>query len=673
MKTIKAQKSWIALFAVVVLLAACKGETPTAPPSGGGGPPGGTPPPSNAVVTIATSNPDPVIDSSVVITVTATLNGQPVPNGTGVEFVATGGVFDSGSSSTIIKTTTNGVATATLTSSTPGLIRVSATVNNVTRSVDVNFRDRVTPPTPPSTAPTITSVTPAIGRPSGGQTIRITGANFRTPLKVLFDVGQPTAVEAFVVNSTSTTIDVVTPAVNIGVDQQLVSDVIVIVEAGSTSEQRVESTGAFTFRNEILTPRISTATPNSGPVTGDTRVTIIGDGFQAPVQILFGAAEARVVNVNFSEIIVMSPAGRDTSDTGSGAVLGPVSITVRNINSQTSATLNNGFRYINAMQITAVGPTEGPFTGGTRVSIDGVGFVAPVAVAIGGVAATPISVSGTKVIAITSGRAITTCADIAGTTSVTNIVNGDQATGPDFTFRVPKPAIIDINDVDGPPLSPGDAVEVIVANAIAGVNRIKIGTTTVFITSSTFNPDGTATFLVTLPTNFDFNTETCTVGGVAGEREVPLVVDVTYTNVQTTCADTVDDALTIQPCDPAPCPCVLPPPPPPAEVEQTTPVPPLCADAGVVDDADPATGSATITFSNTGGQTLTILRGLITGANAADFTVTPNGISVPGGGSGSFTVTFNPSALGARTASVNFTTNDSDEASINVCLEGTGN
>jgi hypothetical protein len=662
----RARKSWIALFAILVLLAACKGESPTAPPTGGGGPPGGTPPPSGATLTLVASNTEPVVDSSVVLTATATLDGQPVPNGTAVEFSATDGVFDGGTESTIIKTTTNGVATATLTNSDVGTVRVAATVNNVTRTVDITFKAQPTTPPTPSTAPVITSISPPVGRPSGGQTIRITGKNFRSPVKVLFDIGTPTPVEAFIVSSSETAIDVITPGVDLGAGQQLEADVIVITEAGSAAEQRVESTGGFIFRNEQLTPRISTATPNSGPVTGDTRVTIFGDGFQAPVQVLFGAAEARVVSVNFSEIIVMSPAARDTSDNGSGAVTGPVAITVRNINSQTSATMNDGFRYINAMQITAAGPTEGLFTGGTRVSIDGVGFVAPVAVSIGGVAALPVSVSGTKVIAITSGVDVTSCSDVTGPIAVTNVVNGDSATGPTFTYRVPKPAIVFVTDVNGLPLLPGEQIDVLVANAIPGVNRIKINDATAFVTSSTFNPDGTATFRATLPTNFEFDTEPCSVGGIQGERAVPLLADVTYLNVQTTCADTVEDAITITPPDTS---CVLPPPP---EVVLSDPPPPACADAGNVDDVDPAVGTASITFSNTGGQPLTVIRGPITGTNASDFTVSPSGLTINPGQSGTFTVTFNPAAVGPRSASVNFTTNDADEGSIDVCLQGNG-
>lgn len=654
------------MIAVVVLLGACKGESPTAPPTGGGTPPGGTTPPSGVTLTLTTSNTDPLIDSSVVITATATQNGQPVPNGTAVEFETTDGTFDATAQlQKVVKTTTNGVATVTLSSSTAGTIRVSAAVNNVARTVDVTFRDRPVVPPQPGTAPTITSVTPAIGRPAGGQTIRITGTNFKAPLRVLFSIGAASPIEGFVVNATDTTIDVVTPAVNVGAGQQIVSDIIVISEAGTTREQRATRATAFTFRNDTLTPRVSTATPNSGPVVGGTRVTIIGDGFQAPVQVLFGTAEARVVTVSFSEIIVESPPARDTAPDGSGAVTGQVDISVRNINSQTVVTLSNGFAYKNAVQITAVGPTEGPFTGGSRVTIDGTGFVAPVAVVIGGLAAQPVFVSGSRIIAITSGVALTSCADVPGTTAVTNIVNGDTATGPPFIFRVIKPAIVSVVDVDGPPTNPGESVNVLVANALPGTNRITIGGRTVFITGSS-TTDGLTTFNVTLPNNFTFPTAACTVGGVTGTREVPINLDVTYLNVPTTCTDTAAQALTI---DPTTAGCVVPPPP----NAQITPVTPPCANMGNVPEAGTATGTTTFTVTNTGGQPLVISNvAVISNTNTTTLTVAPTSSTVAPQASQTFTVTADPASAAPFGGTIRVNSNDPDTPALDFCFTGNG-
>jgi IPT/TIG domain len=658
----------LALIALLLVFAGCKGESPTAPPPGGSNPPGGgTPPPTGVTLSLNASNTDPLVDSTVTVTATVAQDGQPVPNGTAVEFSTSNGTFLDTATNTTIRTTTNGVATATLTSATAGASRITATVNNVTRTVDVTFRPRsVNPPVTP-TSPTITSITPNIGRPSGGETIRITGTNLRGPVRVLFDVGGALPVEGFVVSRSDTAIEVVTPAVNLGAGQQLVSRVTVITEAGSTTEQRVDVAAGFTFRNESLTPRVSTATPNSGPVVGGTRVTIIGDGFQAPVQVLFGSAEARVIEVRYAEIIVEAPAGRDTSPDGTGPVTGPVDITIVNINSQTRVTLAGGFRYVAAMQITAVGPTEGLFTGGTRVTIDGNGFVAPVAVTIGGIAAQPIFVSGTRIIAITSPVAVTSCADVSGPIAVTNISNGDSAAFvTPFTFRVLRPLI---SNVVPPAVLPGETVTVTVANAQPGTNRITLGDRVVFATP-VFLPDGSATFTITVPTNLTFATQACTLNGGTGTQQIPLSLSVTYLNVQTGCTDTVANAVTINPCNPMPCPCVTPP--------NAVVSPAACPAVNVmtpnpVASAGAATATSQLSVTNTGSQPLTLTSIAPTGSPVnAVFSVTlPGTNTILPGQTVNVTVVADPAAPGAYSGTIRVTTNDPDTPNIDVCFSGT--
>ncbi|HEY0160377.1 MAG TPA: IPT/TIG domain-containing protein [Thermoanaerobaculia bacterium] len=669
-------KLLLALFALLLILGACKGESPTAPPTGGGGGGGGTPnpPPTTFDMSLTASNASPVVDSTSIITATVTQNGNPAPNGTAVEFASNGGALDGGGRS-IIKTTNNGVASVTLTSTVPGAVVVQAVVANVSRNVTVTFRAATVPPVPPVTAPSIESITPAIGRPQGGELIRITGKNFKAPVRVLFDVGAALPLEGFVVSVSDTLIEVISPAINLGTGQQLAATITVITQAGTATETSIVRTGAFTYRNEQLVPVISTASPNSGPVTGGTRVTIFGEGFQAPVQVLFGTAEARVINVDFNQIIVEAPTARDTSPDGSGAVVGPVDITVRNIQSATSAVITAGFAYKAALQITAAGPGSGPFTGGTRVEIDGIGFIGPVSVVIrtaeGDVALQPINVSGTRIIAITPAVAIENCEGLDGPIIVTNIINGDQAEGPSFRFDVPQPIIIDIDPDEDGIVTEGDSIEVTVANAQSGLARFRIGNRAVFPTATSFDPaTGNATYTIAVPFNLDFPTETCSIGGAEGERDVELTVDVTYENIATGCEDTATDALTIEPEDPS---C------------QTDPFSNATVTVNPENDADCAnpgggagttvgeSSTATITFSNTGTAPLTVSAATPTGANAGDFSVTPPQRTVAAGASQNFTVTFTPTATGARNANVSFTTNDPDNGTIVVCLQGTGN
>ncbi|MBV8520407.1 MAG: IPT/TIG domain-containing protein [Acidobacteria bacterium] len=677
MRTIRQRSYWVALMALLFLFAACKGESPTAPPATGTGNTGGTgtTPPTNVSLSLTTSNANPLVDSDSVITATVTQNGQPVPNGTAVEFVTNNGVFKDVNGTSTIRTTTNGVATVTLTATTATTAHVVATVNNVSRSVDVTFSIQPTTPPPANTAPTISSITPNVLLPSGGQTIHIVGTNFTAPLRVLFDVGRPLPVEGSIVGSTATTIDVLTPAVDLGAGQQLNATVKVITQAGTAAEQS-SNTAPVTFQNAVLTPVVYTATPNSGPIDGGTRVTIVGEGFQSPVQVLFGTAEARVLDVKFSQLLVEAPAARDTSSNGGSAVTGPVNITVINMNANQSSTLTNGFSYKNKMQITTVRPASGPATGGTEVTIDGTGFNQPLQVTIGGLLATIINVSGSEIIVRTPAIPIP-CQNLPAQIFVTNTDNGDNDVYGDapnetgFTFLAVNPAIVSTSA----PVHPGDNLTVVVNNPGVGPLgtasiRFTLNGGTLLPSPATINTGtGAQTFTVAVPTTgFTFPTINCTTGGNPGTQLGPLDVPLVFQNATTGCTDTV--TVRILPPDPNPCVQA------PAVATVTNPSTTSCPGLNF-GDVPQASGSSTqnITITNTapsGAQNLTITGGNVT-SGGADFSIlTPFPVTIPPGTSGDITVQFDPSATGTRTGNVRLTTNDPTHPEINVCVSGNG-
>lgn len=82
----------------------------------------------------------------------------------------------------------------------------------------------------------------------------------------------------------------------------------------------------------------------------------------------------------------------------------------------------------------------------------------------------------------------------------------------------------------------------------------------------------------------------------------------------------------------------------------------------------------TFTICNTGTAALTLSgTPVINGTNASDFTVsTAPASSVAAGASTDFTITFNPSAVGTRTATVSIASNDSDEGTYTFSIQGTG-
>jgi hypothetical protein len=95
-------------------------------------------------------------------------------------------------------------------------------------------------------------------------------------------------------------------------------------------------------------------------------------------------------------------------------------------------------------------------------------------------------------------------------------------------------------------------------------------------------------------------------------------------------------------------------------------------DFGNVDVAA-GTNINTFTIQNIGSTSLSVGAISITGAHASDFTVTATpASSVSASSSTTFNITFNPSAVGLRTASVSIVNGDSDENPYNFNVQGTG-
>ncbi|HEX8153683.1 MAG TPA: IPT/TIG domain-containing protein [Thermoanaerobaculia bacterium] len=677
---IRQSKSVIALLAVLALFTACKGESPTAPPPTTG-PGGGSTPPTGATITLAVANPSPVAGSSTTVTATVTVGGQPAPNGTAVEFVSnsTSLTLDGAAGTSTIKTTTGGTTSVTVTSTVAGTYTVTAFVGSTSQSTTITFRAPTTVPTPPSTAPTITSVSPLVGRPTGGEQVTIRGTNLRGPVRVVFDFGGGIVKDALILSATETQIVVMSPPIDLAAAQTRNATIRVFTQVGTATETVTSVVEPFVYQSETLTPRITTLSPASGRPEGGTEVAIIGDGFQGPVQVFFGAAEAQVLRVEFDRIIVVAPPSRNTSTDGTGPVSGPVPVTVINVNSATRVTLADAFRYTPNMQITAVRPLIGPSTGGTDVTIDGVGFEDPVQVLfeIGGgrfVEATVIRVSGTQIVV----RTLPTGAPCSGgpaAITVRNVSTAATATAPNpFTFVAVSPTITAIT---GSPVQPGGSIAVTVANpgvgplGTANVRFTVNGVTIIPSPNVVTNGSATQTFTVAIPTSgFTFPLVACTTGsGTEGTRLGPVDVAVAFNNVTTGCLDTVANGVRVTP-DPATNPCLQGP-----VAILVSPAGGACAAAPNATVAPDVTTSTNITIRNTtDARPLNITGVTVTGANASEFSVQPTSASnIAAGASQNFQVNFNPSTVAnGKTANVTFTTNSTVTPTITVCVTGNG-
>jgi len=164
---------------------------------------------------------------------------------------------------------------------------------------------------------------------------------------------------------------------------------------------------------------VSSVSPNLGDSAGGQTVTILGGGFAQPVRVTFGGAAATVRSVTSTQIVVVTPSAAAAGVPVTVGQTASVSVMVTNhVNqvNQQSDSIDKGFTYAvgggggGQPSVFAVSPASGTNEGGTRVTITGTGFVAPVQVFFGtgssassfnGVEATVLSVTPTQIVAIT--------------------------------------------------------------------------------------------------------------------------------------------------------------------------------------------------------------------------------------------------------------------------------
>src|SRR5262249_17877117 len=135
-----------------------------------------------------------------------------------------------------------------------------------------------------------------------------------------------------------------------------------VVKAFNISGLVSVASNEVSVRMPVFAPSITSISPVGGPTTGGTTVAITGSNFLNGATVRFGVAAA--VNV------VVPNASTITATTPSGAA-GPQSVTVTNPGGQ-FAILVNGFTYSANTGVpptlSAVSPSTGPSTGGTRIT-----------------------------------------------------------------------------------------------------------------------------------------------------------------------------------------------------------------------------------------------------------------------------------------------------------------
>ena len=415
----------LAAIAAAGLMAGCSADSPG--PTGTPAPGPGT---NGLAITLQANPTNPIQGNCSLITATATQNGAPVPAGTSVSLSSTFGTFAQNGLQTISLLTSNGAATTAICSNTVGPATVTGKVTigtkSATGSTSVNFQDNGVP-----TGPFVSiCASPHTGPVSGGTAVTISGGGFGTNtanVRVFFRSGGVVH-QGIITALTDSTINVITPAFPELAGLPATAVEVDVLLNGVT----LASQGCFTYTSDNQ-PIVTAILPASGTKVGGTRVTIVGSGFSAPVQVFFGGTlEAQVVSVSSTEIVAITPPanaqGPNTTFPQN------VDVTVKNVNCSGTACTSPAvtFTYTVGMSIFGFTPDHGDAS--TTVTITGQGFVAPLLVTFGGKQGTVLSVTGTQILA----KPPAGCA-IGGAIAVTLLSDGETASAPGtFTANNPK-------------------------------------------------------------------------------------------------------------------------------------------------------------------------------------------------------------------------------------------
>jgi hypothetical protein len=561
----------VALVACLGVLGACSSDdSPTRPTASSNPAPGTSPASATFTITVTANLPQVVLGSDASATITVEVirreNNQPPPNNASVTVTTNLGDFQAASSGIrqVVLALTNGRAQVQLFPGVEaGTAFIQARIDDSAGSLNLPFIG--------STTFAASRLEPNVGAPNGGETVVLRGQGFVSPVRVEFAVdgaGSTLVNNANVLEVTPETVTLSTPPapVSVPVGETLVADVRVTNRVNTPEETLQVLEGAFIYSlgGTVLQPSITSVTPNLGPNEGGTEITILGDGFDPPVQVIFGqgevgsfsGVEAAVASVSRDRIRVASPAA---TGFGSANANNTVSILVRNTTSGFATVAPGAFAYgVSNIFISSIAPGQGPHQGGTRVLINGQGFEEPVAVGLAGIAAEIISVTGTQVVVNSGAPLVQQCANISGPVTLTNIETNVGAAGPTWTYLVSDPVVSSISPSSRDFNDPSPFVVTMTGFGFEEPVRVKFGD----LVASNVVVNSPNSITVTVPDNFvAFDTEACDEngGGGSGTRDLPTAVDVTVENIFTTCTDTFQGGFTFVPrgiCenDPEPAP-----------------------------------------------------------------------------------------------------------------------
>ncbi|MFP5284673.1 MAG: IPT/TIG domain-containing protein, partial [Thermoanaerobaculia bacterium] len=497
----------------------------------------------------------PGSNTPATITITATQNGQMVPDGTTGAITTNIGSFDATRSVTGLSITLTG-----------GKKQIKfyppddAGTANILVQVDDSSRQFSLPV---QIAPFyLSAIEPNLGGAEGGTTVTITGAGFIDPVRVTIGSAVATDVEV----KSETRITAVTPRSPTAVDSGTTLTVDVKVTNGLNQSQPGSDTlsGGFTYVNGPTDPPptqddrpvVYSVVPASGPNRGGEDVAILGTGFVPPVQVFFGFADgdgfegvqASVKSATSTRIEVVSPAA---AGFGQSLLNQLVDVMVRNGGTGFSTISSSAYRYQGEeLFVSSISPRSGPVAGGTLVDVNGGGFRSPMQVAFGGVAQEVLEIRPRQIKIRTVAATSSGCSAPSGTVSVTTLDNNETANSSIvFTYTGGTLSLQRIESPSPPQIAESGG-NVTIAGTFSGTAdnlRAEIGG----VVSEIVSVDSGKLVVKAPAFTGTFDTESCDENGdgTKGTRNKNTAVDVKVTDRSSGCSDSLSKALSYVPDD----------------------------------------------------------------------------------------------------------------------------
>ncbi len=212
-------------------------------------------------------------------------------------------------------------------------------------------------------------------------------------------------------------------------------------------------------------PSLTSISPDNGPVSGGTALTITGTGFvPGPELLIGGIAATNVAVVSVTQITATAPA---SGTAGSKAV---------KLTNPDGQNISGSFTYNPLPMISQVNPNNGRLSGGNTITITGSQFVSGATVKINNIDTSVTFISAAELRTATPASASTGSKDVL----VTNPDGGFSSPPGGFTYN-PVPTITGVSPASGPQ---GTVVTINGSNfgSGAGVSATIGGTTAASVT-----------------------------------------------------------------------------------------------------------------------------------------------------------------------------------------------